>query len=85
MCSCAQTQPLRLSLIRNFNRTDITVFTGEGLEKNGASLSQIPTYVTGVPNGTEKVSFKIHPLTSVCKCKYNGLTERCNPGTLPSC
>ncbi|CAG9940857.1 unnamed protein product [Clonostachys rosea f. rosea IK726] len=27
---------------------------GEGLEKDGTSLSQIPTYVTGVPNGTEK-------------------------------
>ena len=29
--------------------------TDEGLEKDGTSLSQIPTYVTGVPNGTEKV------------------------------
>ena len=27
----------------------------EGLEKQGTSLSQIPTYVTSVPNGTEKV------------------------------
>lgn len=27
-----------------------------GLERDGTSLSQIPTYVTGVPNGTEKVS-----------------------------
>ena len=26
----------------------------EGLGKQGATLSQIPTYVTGVPNGTEK-------------------------------
>ncbi|KAH8654508.1 hypothetical protein BGZ60DRAFT_155498 [Tricladium varicosporioides] len=26
----------------------------EGLEKNATSMSQIPTYVTGVPNGTEK-------------------------------
>jgi hexokinase len=26
----------------------------EGLERDGTSLSQIPTYVTGVPNGTEK-------------------------------
>ncbi|KAH6630509.1 hypothetical protein B0J18DRAFT_364154 [Chaetomium sp. MPI-SDFR-AT-0129] len=26
----------------------------EGLEKDGTSLSQIPTYVTAVPNGTEK-------------------------------
>jgi hexokinase len=27
----------------------------EGLKKDGTSLSQIPTYVTSVPNGTEKV------------------------------
>lgn len=27
----------------------------EGLSKQGATLSQIPTYVTAVPNGTEKV------------------------------
>lgn len=27
----------------------------EGLSKHGATLSQIPTYVTSVPNGTEKV------------------------------
>lgn len=27
----------------------------EGLEKQGTMLSQIPTYVTAVPNGTEKV------------------------------
>lgn len=27
----------------------------EGLEKQGTSISQIPTYVTSVPNGTEKV------------------------------
>ena len=26
----------------------------EGLEKQGTHLSQIPTYVTSVPNGTEK-------------------------------
>ena len=26
----------------------------EGLGKQGAAMSQIPTYVTGVPNGTEK-------------------------------
>jgi len=30
--------------------------TDEGLEKDGTSMSQIPTYVTGVPNGTEKVA-----------------------------
>lgn len=27
----------------------------EGLEKQGTQMSQIPTYVTAVPNGTEKV------------------------------
>jgi hexokinase len=32
----------------------------EGLQKEGTSISQIPTYVTGVPNGTEKVSFASH-------------------------
>ena len=31
-------------------------FTDEGLAKDGTTMSQIPTYVTGVPNGTEKVS-----------------------------
>jgi hexokinase len=28
----------------------------EGLQKSGTTMSQIPTYVTAVPNGTEKVS-----------------------------
>lgn len=28
----------------------------EGLEQSGTHISQIPTYVTSVPNGTEKVS-----------------------------
>lgn len=28
----------------------------EGLKKTGTEMSQIPTYVTAVPNGTEKVS-----------------------------
>ena len=27
----------------------------EGLQKSGTMMSQIPTYVTAVPNGTEKV------------------------------
>lgn len=30
--------------------------TDEGLEKNATNMSQIPTYVTAVPNGTEKVT-----------------------------
>lgn len=42
----------------------------EGLEKQGAQMSQIPTYVTSVPNGTEKVPSRIsiqpmHTLTSI--------------------
>jgi hexokinase len=31
---------------------------GEGLEKYETSLSQIPTYVTAVPTGAEKVSLE---------------------------
>ena len=31
----------------------------EGLEKQGTQISQIPTYVTSVPNGTEKVYFHL--------------------------
>lgn len=42
-----------------FDARELTIntITGEGLEKDGTSLSQIPTYVTGVPNGTEKVRY----------------------------
>lgn len=29
----------------------------EGLAQEGSTLSQIPTFVTSVPNGTEKVRF----------------------------
>ncbi len=35
---------------------------GEGLEKQGTTMSQIPTYVTGVPNGTEKVHLQLSVL-----------------------
>lgn len=35
---------------------DADFLSDEGLEKDGTSLSQIPSYVTAVPNGTEKVS-----------------------------
>jgi hexokinase len=31
----------------------------EGLGKEGTTLSQIPTFVTAVPNGTEKVRWQI--------------------------
>ena len=30
--------------------------TDEGLKEDGTLMSQIPTYVTAVPNGTEKVT-----------------------------
>jgi hypothetical protein len=36
----------------------------EGLEKDGTSLSQIPTYVTAVPNGTEKVGYTLLPTSN---------------------
>lgn len=48
----------------------------EGLEKDGTSLSQIPTYVTGVPNGTEKGLYMAVDLGGtnfrVCSVKLNG-------------
>jgi hypothetical protein len=31
------------------------VYAEEGLKINGTDMSQIPTFVTGVPDGTEKV------------------------------
>lgn len=36
----------------------------EGLSKEHTTLSQIPTYVTAVPNGTEKVRFTTNQLPS---------------------
>ena len=38
----------------------------EGLEKQGTMLSQIPTYVTSVPNGTEKVRHLWKQASSMC-------------------
>lgn len=38
----------------------------EGLEKQGTMLSQIPTYVTSVPNGTEKVRRSWKQALSTC-------------------
>lgn len=32
----------------------------EGLSQENTTLSQIPTYVTSVPNGTEKVGGSLH-------------------------
>ncbi|KAH7316474.1 hypothetical protein B0I35DRAFT_354917 [Stachybotrys elegans] len=51
---------------------------GEGLEKEGTSISQIPTYVTGVPNGTEKGLYLAVDLGGtnfrVCSIMLNGDT-----------
>lgn len=46
----------RSSFETNFFESD------EGLSKEGTSLSQIPTYVTAVPNGTEKVRSPTTPI-----------------------
>ncbi|KAJ4412948.1 glucokinase [Gnomoniopsis sp. IMI 355080] len=50
----------------------------EGLAKDGTSLSQIPTYVTGVPNGTEKGLYLAVDLGGtnfrVCSVQLNGDT-----------
>ncbi|KAL1891744.1 glucokinase [Sporothrix stenoceras] len=48
----------------------------EGLEKSGTSMSQIPTYVTAVPNGTEKGLYLAVDLGGtnlrVCSVRLNG-------------
>ncbi|KAL8919217.1 MAG: hypothetical protein Q9172_005090 [Xanthocarpia lactea] len=50
----------------------------EGLQETGKSLSQIPTYVTAVPNGTEKGVYLAIDLGGtnfrVCSIKLNGDT-----------
>ncbi|KAI4119325.1 MAG: hypothetical protein LQ345_000762 [Seirophora villosa] len=50
----------------------------EGLQETGKSLSQIPTYVTAVPNGTEKGVYLAVDLGGtnfrVCSIKLNGDT-----------
>ncbi|KAJ1335938.1 hexokinase [Microdochium nivale] len=50
----------------------------EGLQKEGTSMSQIPTYVTGVPNGTEKGLYLAVDLGGtnfrVCSIHLNGDT-----------
>ena len=35
--------------------------TDVGLQKDGAAMTMIPTYVTAVPNGTEKVGLFLSP------------------------
>jgi hypothetical protein len=48
-----------------------------GLAQDGTSMSQIPTYVTGVPNGTEKVSrHSVLPLESL-KMTSEGSVSSC--------
>ncbi|KAJ0159487.1 Glucokinase [Colletotrichum tanaceti] len=50
----------------------------DGLQKDGTSMSQIPTYVTGVPNGTEKGLYLAVDLGGtnfrVCSVQLNGDT-----------
>ncbi|KAI9817534.1 MAG: glucokinase [Pycnora praestabilis] len=50
----------------------------EGLQKTGATMSQIPTYVTAVPNGTEKGLFMAVDLGGtnfrVCSVQLHGNT-----------
>jgi len=48
----------------------------EGLKKDGTSLSQIPTFVTGVPDGTEKV--KTLPFQTIARTLAVGMLMRTN-------
>ncbi|KAI0118332.1 glucokinase [Nemania sp. FL0031] len=74
-------------IVAQFDYTDDDVNKGvreflrqmnEGLQKDGTSLSQIPTYVTGVPNGTEKGLYMAVDLGGtnfrVCSVHLNGDT-----------
>ncbi|KAI1352687.1 glucokinase [Xylaria sp. FL0043] len=74
-------------IVAQFDYTDDDVNQGvqeflrqmnEGLQKDGTSLSQIPTYVTGVPNGTEKGLYMAVDLGGtnfrVCSVHLNGDT-----------
>jgi hexokinase len=49
----------------------------EGLAKQGTTMSQIPTYVTAVPNGTEKVG--LPTARSIAIANNNSL------GRVPGC
>ncbi|KAK5656349.1 hypothetical protein OQA88_4729 [Cercophora sp. LCS_1] len=75
------------TIVSKFEYTDEDVNKGvkeflrqmsEGLEKDGTSLSQIPTYVTAVPNGTEKGLYMAVDLGGtnfrVCSIQLNGDT-----------
>ena len=48
----------------------------EGLGKEGTTLSQIPTFVTAVPNGTEKVRRPSHR-TGHCRLITTGSILGC--------
>ncbi|KAI8624879.1 glucokinase [Xylariaceae sp. FL1651] len=74
-------------VVAQFDYTDDDVNKGvqeflrqmnEGLQKDGTSMSQIPTYVTGVPNGTEKGLYLAVDLGGtnfrVCSIHLNGDT-----------
>lgn len=74
-------------IVTQFDYTDDDVNRGvleflrqmnEGLQKDGTSISQIPTYVTGVPNGTEKGLYMAVDLGGtnfrVCSVHLNGDT-----------
>ncbi|KAI0019690.1 hypothetical protein F4780DRAFT_771097 [Xylariomycetidae sp. FL0641] len=74
-------------IVAQFDYTDEDVNKGvkeflrqmnEGLEHDGSSISQIPTYVTGVPNGTEKGLYLAVDLGGtnfrVCSIHLNGDT-----------
>uniref|UniRef100_A0A0D2XGI8 Phosphotransferase n=1 Tax=Fusarium oxysporum (strain Fo5176) TaxID=660025 RepID=A0A0D2XGI8_FUSOF len=60
----------------------------EGLHKEGTSLQQIPTYVTGVPNGTEKglylavdlggTNFRVCSIMLMVTPPLTSLTTRCH-------
>ncbi|KAH8597928.1 hypothetical protein B0O99DRAFT_507381 [Bisporella sp. PMI_857] len=58
--------------------TEFIAQMNEGLEKNATYMSQIPTYVTGVPNGTEKGLYLAVDLGGtnfrVCSIQLNGDT-----------
>jgi hypothetical protein len=41
------------------------VIAATGLKEDGTSISQIPSYVTGVPDGTESVSNLTHTQASL--------------------
>lgn len=54
--------PSKFTRSGNAKHTD---HTEEGLENHGTELSQIPTYVTAVPNGTEKVGYSHTPASTL--------------------